>query len=534
MKIMNLNEEISRIKEVMGIPQVGYLKEDHNFGLTEVENLLIEFYNQLEFQKKVFIGILNTMSDGEKYSSIKKLQIEQVNYLFSKDNLILESYRIMFPKFIISENKFNFVDDITKFNEFLFSSICQKIGFIKENTLKWVKKKYKLLQEQRISDLPQNQQTGPTPNLGPAPKPKSLYSTLTPQQQQQYKDSQKGQTNLAKQYNSKKTEQSTSVVDYLKSAVDYITKNGISTIMEGLRSALLSVRGAAVQTVLAFTGVGAIANDVAWGMLTLYDAYQYFFNGSDGKYLMNLIIDIFCLVTAGSLGPVLGKYVGQTASSVTNVIKTLMEGSVGNYIKPVLNVIKSGGEILSKFLGEASTFMSKNMGIKWVANAIGNVKSLFNTIVTSIGDIVGSVAGEAVNLIQRAGVQLFDRYSSTVAQGFSKLSPQQIESWVGRTVTETQLKAAEKLAEDNLKNKPTEEVLNLIDKQLGTHVADLFAIYLNTKKAAGYTKTLESGDLDKVAQNVGADVLQFKDPTEKMKKYSQNAQQAVTSINKSF
>ena len=98
---MNLNEEITRIKEVMGIPQVGYLKEGHSFGLTEVENLLIEFYNQLEFQKKVFIGILNTMPDDEKYSYIKKLQIEQVNYLFSKDNLILESYKIIFPKFII-------------------------------------------------------------------------------------------------------------------------------------------------------------------------------------------------------------------------------------------------------------------------------------------------------------------------------------------------------------------------------------------------------------------------------------------------
>ena len=64
--------------------------------------------------------------------------------------------------------------------------------------------------------------------------------------------------------------------------------------MEGLRSALFSLGGVAVQTILAFTGAGAIVNDVAWGILTLYDAYQYFTNGSTNS-LFNLIIDIINL-----------------------------------------------------------------------------------------------------------------------------------------------------------------------------------------------------------------------------------------------
>lgn len=518
---MTLNEEIIRIKEVMGIPQVGYLKEEHSFGLTEVENLLIEFYNQLEFQKKVFIGILNTMSEGEKYSYIKKLQIEQVNYLFSKDNLILESYKIIFPKFIISENKFNFVDEITKFNEFLFSSICQKIGFIKENTLKWVKKKYKLLQEQRISDLPQN----PKPNLT-SKKNTNLYNQIpdSPTKQQFVKDQQ----SLGKKIEAaKKPKPETNI---LNNAINYINQNGISAIMEGLRSALFSIGGLTVQVVLAFTGVGAIANDVAWGILTLYDAYQYFSNGYDGKYLMNLALDIFCLATAGTLGPVLGKFIGKTAPSITNAIKILMEGGAGKYIKPVLDVIKSGAQRVSKFLGEASTFMANKMGIGWAPQSIGDIKALFNTIVTSIGDIVGTVAGKVANLIQRKGVQLFDRYNPTIAQGFSRISAEQIQSWVGRTVTESQLKAAEKLAEENLKNKPTQEVLNLIDEKLGTHIGDLFALYLNTKKSISNANTLQSKSLDKIAQSAGADVLQFKDPTDKLPKYTQNVKQAVTSI----
>jgi hypothetical protein len=57
------------------------------------------------------------------------------------------------------------------------------------------------LYEQRISDLPQNQQsTTPKPNLGQTPKTKDLRSTLSPPQQQQYKDMTRGQKDLSKVY----------------------------------------------------------------------------------------------------------------------------------------------------------------------------------------------------------------------------------------------------------------------------------------------------------------------------------------------
>lgn len=61
---------------------------------------------------------------------------------------------------------------------------------------------YGLLSEQRISDLPQNQQTntGPKPNLGTTSKPKDLRTTLSPQQQQQIKDMTRGQKDLSKVY----------------------------------------------------------------------------------------------------------------------------------------------------------------------------------------------------------------------------------------------------------------------------------------------------------------------------------------------
>jgi hypothetical protein len=73
---------------------------------------------------------------------------------------------------------------------------------ISEEEKNRIKNLYGLLSEQRISDLPQNQQTntGPKPNLGPAPKSKDLRTTLSPQQQQKVKDMTRGQKDLSKVY----------------------------------------------------------------------------------------------------------------------------------------------------------------------------------------------------------------------------------------------------------------------------------------------------------------------------------------------
>lgn len=60
---------------------------------------------------------------------------------------------------------------------------------ISEEEKKEIKSLYGIISEQRISDLPQNQQTnvGPKPNIGTPPKTKDLRTTLSPQQQEQAK-----------------------------------------------------------------------------------------------------------------------------------------------------------------------------------------------------------------------------------------------------------------------------------------------------------------------------------------------------------
>jgi hypothetical protein len=497
--------------------------------ISEVKSLLIEFYSQLEFQKKVFISITESLHQTEKLSYIKKIQKEQINDLFGNNEVIVESYKEIFPKRILTESKFDVRDEISKFNDFLFLGMCHKIGMIKEDTkinpLKWVKKKIK---EQRISDLPQNQ--SPKANL--TSKPKDLRTTLSPQQQQQYKDITRGQKDLGKQYaDAQKPKPET---DILTNAINYIRQSGIGAIMESLRSALFSLGGIAVQTVLAFTGAGAIVNDVAWGILTLYDGYQYFQNGSTTS-LMNLVIDLICLVTAGTLGSVLGKYVGRAASSVSEAIKVLMEGGAGNAIKGVLNTIKNGTSMVSKWLGESSLFMKNKMGINWVANQTKNVGDFFVELTKELVEVTGEQVGVAVGLapraIMRAGVYLGERFEVELLKDFGKIPVSQMEKWVGKTFSEAELNAAKKYVEENGKERPTEEVLRMVDSKFGTHMGDLFALYLDSKKLSSTTKKISSTkSIDKVSQNTANELARFRDPGQQQSRRVAPIQQAGASL----
>lgn len=436
--------------------------------ISEVKSLLIEFYNQLEFQKKVFVSITESLHQTEKFSYIKKIQKEQINDLFSNNEVIVESYKEIFPKRILTESKFGVRDEISKFNDFLFLSMCHKIGVIRENSnfnpLKWVKKKIK---EQRISDLPQNQQTytGPKPNLTQA-KPGQQTAAEYKKTQPLYKK-----------------DQSTTIIDDLKNAVDYITQNGIGKIMEGLRSALFSVGGIAVQTVLAFTGVGAIANDVAWGILTLYDGYQYFVNGSSSS-LMNLIIDVICLVTAGTLGPVLGKFIGKASSSVGNAIKIIMEGGSGKALKPVLETIKNGASALSKWLGEAVEVMKNKMGINWVSNIAGRIQKLLKTIYDELAKWIGESFGNMAATGIRAGAWIGEKVSIPILEDLARLDPEKYAQYVAQHVTKKEVEEMVHYIKTNAGDKRNEDVLRIIDSKFGTHMGDLYSKYVTSIHAS--------------------------------------------------
>jgi hypothetical protein len=131
-----------------------------------------------------------------------------------------------------------------------FNETKDRFLFLLESKLGDVKP---LLTEQRISDLPQNQQSATTkPNLT-STKPQDLRSTLSPQQQQQVKDMTRGQKDLSKDYYSN---QSTN-------------KSGNYKVDDHTFNAILSIATAFIPVVGPFISAG----------IALYDAGKYYEEG---------------------------------------------------------------------------------------------------------------------------------------------------------------------------------------------------------------------------------------------------------------
>ena len=99
-----------------------------------------------------------------------------------------------------------------------------------------------------------------------------------------------------------------------------IKKTGFDKFFAGLRRALNSPMGALLQRFLSLTGIGAIATTVAWGALTLYDAYMAI--SGKGSWML-LLIDIFSLISNGYLTKFLQPLQNVMSSGITQAIESI-------------------------------------------------------------------------------------------------------------------------------------------------------------------------------------------------------------------
>jgi len=259
---------------------------------SSIPNLINQFIDELNFQKQVHLHSLSMIESNKRADYITNYQNKYVVGLFSHNQVISETYLGNF-KNVITESEISYSDQLDKFNNFLVKSLLFDNGIITEQW--WNPQEYVDKVVSTVSDAASSAYNSAAQTVGAA-------WDKTKQVAGQAWDA----TKQAGQY----------VVNQLASAVDYIKKNGLGFIFENLRKALMSGVGTAIQIALSFTGPGAIVNEVAWGIMTLYDAYQYFVNSTPGS-LANLIIDLICLLTAGTLGKALGKLVGTVGTSIT-------------------------------------------------------------------------------------------------------------------------------------------------------------------------------------------------------------------------
>jgi hypothetical protein len=437
---------------------------------SSIPNLINQFIDELNFQKQVHLHSLSMIESNKRADYITNYQNKYVVGLFSHNQVISETYLGNF-KNVITESEISYSDQLDKFNNFLVKSLLFDNGIITEQW--WNPQEYVDKVVSTVSDAASSAYNSAAQTVGAA-------WDKTKQVAGQAWDA----TKQAGQY----------VVNQLASAVDYIKKNGLGFIFENLRKALMSGVGTAIQIALSFTGPGAIVNEVAWGIMTLYDAYQYFVNSAPGS-LANLIIDLICLLTAGTLGKALGKLVGTVGTSITGVLQKFMATGVGQAIKPVLGVISGGASKLASWLGTSAKFMGDKMGITWVAGLLGKVVTFFKDMAAKLS---GMIAAPIAKGLVRAGVTLGPKFEAVVFSQLAQKSEQELAKSIGNQITKAEVKLAEKYANEYLKEKPTAEALSFLDQKMGTKMGDAYALYLNTTKLASHTNKLASGSYDVV------------------------------------
>jgi len=167
-----------------------------------------------------------------------------------------------------------------------------------------------------------------------------------------------------------------------------LTGDFVECLMEGLRAAMTSVLGIAVETFLAVTGLLSPVPMVLWGLMLIWDVYKMF----SGKYesgdyewcWFDIIIDVVGVATAGVgasvLSAVRGTFRGSKTISSVFAKGAKMGGAVGKTLRGIGNTIKTAGSTIMGGLKRAADWIAKNLGIKWFSNYVGKSKGVVDDI----------------------------------------------------------------------------------------------------------------------------------------------------------
>lgn len=138
-----------------------------------------------------------------------------------------------------------------------------------------------------------------------------------------------------------------------------IKRTGFDKFFAGLRRALNSPMGALLQRFLSLTGIGAIATTVAWGALTIYDAFKAI--KGEGSWML-LLIDIFALLSNGYLAKFLQPLQNVVSGSLNKAIESL-KGSEKIYkaVKKFLPKVASKYANVNKLVAQGDAWAKKKL-----------------------------------------------------------------------------------------------------------------------------------------------------------------------------
>jgi hypothetical protein len=193
------------------------------------------------------------------------------------------------------------------------------------------------------------------------------------------------------------------IKDKATAAWNCLKNDFVECLMEGLRSAMYSVVGIAIETFLAVTGIGAPIPMILWGLMLIWDIYKMFsgkYNG--GEYAaswMDIFFDVVGVATAGvgsaALAPIRGAFKG--LGGVTQIFSKgiKMGGKVGGLFKQVGSFLAKGGSKIMGALESGAKWISKNFGITFLERWAGKAKGVVDDIVKVVTGKSGTtVAGK--------------------------------------------------------------------------------------------------------------------------------------------
>lgn len=198
--------------------------------------------------------------------------------------------------------------------------------------------------------------------------------------------------------------------------IDFLRTKGIAWFMDGLRRALNSGAGQAVQIFLDSFGVGAIANAAIWGIMVIWDLLNINTQGW-GLFLLSVL----SLLTVGAMAPVLAplaKIIAPLKGGLSTIITKIMSSKFGQTIAKWLPKIMSGLSKVASWIGS---------GVKWLVEKFSFVlpKSWVSAIQGAVEKAIGWVGKIVESLSKYSGHEASDTaLTSTLGKvaGHEKLS----------------------------------------------------------------------------------------------------------------
>ena len=476
-----------------------------NIELNDSENQLHKFKKELLFQYKIHELRLNMFEyDSEKENYLNSIKRIYTPY-FKKNNTIISEYYLNFKSNLIVESLLTVNEKLKKYFNFISSSFLFEFEVITKpqyfNLLGNLNNN--LLVEYGWDDFTSdaasvgnsvvNTVKSGVKAVGNTIKSvgNTVYNTakaipgVVKTGAKAVYDTAKAGVNLVdKYYVQPQIRAVKKIGNKINRAWNYVKTKGIAFIMNGIRAALDSGVGTAVQTFLSFTGVGNIATAVVWGVMALYDLYMYI--KGNVKSPLNLILSVLGAISTGALSPLLKSFkAGLSGLNMSQIFTKLFAKLpvLKNWVTKIasgagwlVNKMKDGAAFASKFLGITLLNPIVASASKWISTIVKNMSGamvLAKNTVKKVIQVLGSKMGTKVSeyLLTAAGKKTVNTLSKATVQTINK------ELLVGK-----------------LKDFSADEVYAYVDKKYGKAYGNLIRIS-NGKEGTDIAKNLAKGNL---------------------------------------